>query len=209
MNPNLQIFFKRSIYVLVFGVLIAGIFYVITSQTDADFSSIGGSIAYGAVVVVMAGMSVLLVGFIVRSVWTAIMNRIDSIVLCCPDKKHDGLHIVASHYNSGGESESFSNYFHYYLDQNGKLHLSKRVEDEGTNISKSIAHLSEQTRLQLEPDRSRRFSIDSKTEDDKPKETTVPLSNGELHFLGYDGLMDYGFKVTFKVGEQVKWRVRI
>jgi hypothetical protein len=211
MNPNLRIFFKRSLYFIGFAALVAALFYGIKNFTPVDLSDIGGYIANGFVGLMVIGMTVLITGIVFRSVWTGIMNRVDTIVLCCPDKKYDGVHIVASHYNPGGEStEGFSNYFHYYLDQNGKLYLSKRVENDGREIRKSIQHLSEQTRLQLEPDPARATDVGSYTHDEnKATKVTMPLRQGELHFRGYEGWVDYGFKVTYMVGSQTKWRVTI
>lgn len=202
-------FFKRGIYVLVFAALIGAIYYSIVNFAEIDMSTIGSYLANGFVGLMMVLMVVVIGGFLLRSVWTGIMNRVDRVVLCCPDKNHDGIHIVAGHYNAGGESESFYNYFHYYLDGNGKLYLSKKVENEGREIVKSVVHLSEQTRLQLEPDRRKAVEVGSYKEDDKPTSVTVPFRKGELHFLGYEGLIDYGFKVVRRVNGRAKWRVRI
>src|SRR5687768_14401789 len=110
MNPNLQIFFKRSIYVILFATIVAALFYSITNLTTIDFSTIGSYLMYGLMGILMTGMFVFIVGLLFRSVWTGIMNRVDRIVLCCPDKNQNGVHIVASHYNPGGESESFSSF---------------------------------------------------------------------------------------------------
>ena len=129
--------------------------------------------------------------------------------MCCPDKTQHGIHIVGSHYNPGGESTSgFSSYFHYYLDLNGKLYLSKRIEDEGKELSKSILHLTEQTDLPLDPDVTQRVRSYNE-EEKKGIDTVLPVSKGKLHFRGYEGLLDYGFKVSFYVGDQRKWRVKI
>ena len=211
MNPNLQIFLKRSMYVLVFAAIAAALYYSIVTFTAIDLSAIGSYIMYGFFGLMMVGMFVLIIGVTFRSVWTGIMNRVDRIVLCCPDKKHDGVHIVASHYNPGGEStEGFNSYFHYYLDRKGKLYLSKKVEKEGAEISRSVQHLSEQTRLQLEPDIPQAVKVGSYSEgDNKVTDVTMRLGNGELHFRGYEGLIDYGFKVAYKADRQTKWVVRI
>ncbi len=211
MNPNLRIFFKRSVYVLVLAALVATMFYGVTNLTDIDLSAIGSYFMSGFVAVMVTGMSVLIIGFLLRVVWTGIMNRVDSITMCCPDKKHDGVHIVASHYNAGGEStDGFNSYFHYYLDDNGKLYLSKKVEKEGDDISKSLVHLSKQTRLQLDPDLKRAVRIGSNTDgDNNATDVTMKVGKGELRFRGYDGLMDYGFKVSYSVGGLVRWSVKL
>jgi hypothetical protein len=211
MNPNLRIFFKRSVYFLVFAAIAAATYYGITSFVDFDFSTITEYILYGLMGLMMTTMGVFITGLILRVVWTGIMNRVDTIVMCCPDKKYKGVHIVASHYNPGGEStEGFSSYFHYYLNENGKLYLSKKVDKDGNEIERSIDHLSAQTRLELEPDRERATRIGSYSDgDNKVNEVTVKIKKGELHFRGYEGLIDYGFKVSYNVGGETKWRVRI
>lgn len=138
------------------------------------------------------------------------MNRVDKIVLCCPDKTHGGVHMVAGHYNPGGEStEGFNSYFHYYLDPKGKLYLSKKVDDEGNDITRSLKHLSEQTRLPLEPDKQNTVKVGSNTEDDKPTQVMIPLNGGELHFRGYNVWIDYGFKVSFTLHGKIQWKVTI
>lgn len=153
MNPNLKIFFKRSVYVPVFAALITGLIYFILNFLDIDFSDIGSYVMYGLGGLMIAVMGVLFIGLVLRVVWTGIMNRADSIVTCCPDNIQEGIHLVCSHYSPGGEStEGFSSYFHYYIDHKGKLYLSKKVEEEGKDLSKSLLHLSEQTRLPLDPD---------------------------------------------------------
>jgi hypothetical protein len=210
MNPHLQIFLKRSVYVIVFAGIIAALFYGITNFTTIDLSAIGEYVMYGFFGLMMAAMFVLIIGVTFRSLWTGIMNRVDRIVLCCPDEKHDGVHIVASHYNPGGEStEGFNSYFHYYLDHKGKLYLSKKVEDEGSEIAKSIQHLSAQTRLHLKPDMRKSVRIGSNTDDNNATVVTMQLSKGELHFRGYDGLIDYGFRVAYTVAGETKWRITI
>lgn len=210
MNPNLRIFFKRSVYAVVFALIIIALYYGITNATTIDLSVIGGYVANGFLGLMMASMIVLIVGVVSRSVWTGIMNRADHVVLCCPDKNHNGVHIVASHYNPGGEStEGFSSFFHYYLDLQGKLYLSKKVDGEGTNIARSIDHLSVQTRLSLEPDKGKKIEIGSNTYDGKATDIVMQLTNGTLHFRGYDGLIDYGFKVTYATSGQRKWVMRI
>ena len=159
----------------------------------------------------IAIISILFIGLVVRVVWTGIMNRTDTIVKCCPDKNQDGIHIVGSHYNPGGEStEGFSSYFHYYIDQKGKLYLSKKVEEDGNELTKSTLHLSEQTHLQLEPDLKSSVRIGSYSEDDKNgKDVTIKINNGELRFRGYEGLIDYGFKVSFHIRNRKKWALKI
>jgi hypothetical protein len=211
MNPNLRIFFKRSVYVIVFGALIAAGFYGVMNFTDIDFSVVGEYIMYGMMGLMMTVMGVLIIGLVLRVVWTGVMNRVDSIVKCCPDKNNDGVHIIASHYNPGGEStEGFSSYFHYYLSEKGKLFLSKKVYAEGNDIKASLEHLSKQTGLELEPDLERGNGIGSYSNgENTPTVVTMRVRKGELHFLGYEGLIDYGFKVTYKVKDQVKWKVRI
>jgi hypothetical protein len=210
MNPNLKNFFKRSFYVLVIAALISALFYGTTNFTDIDLSSIGEYAMYGFMGLVMTGMFVLIMGVVLRTVWTGIMNRVDTIVKCCGDKNNDGVHIVASHYNPGGEStEGFSSYFHYYIDKKGKLYLSKKVDNDGDDIERSILHLSEQTGLQLKPDLERGMRIGSYSDNDKGADVTMRINKGELHFRGYEGLIDYGFKVTYAMGGQTKWRVTI
>lgn len=211
MNPNLRIFFKRSVYVIAFGALIAAGFYGVMNFTEIDLSVVGEYIMYGMMGLMMTAMGVLIIGLVLRVAWTGIMNRVDSIKKCCPDKNNDGVHIIASHYNPGGEStEGFSSYFHYYLSEKGKLFLSKKVDDDGRDIKRSLQHLSEQTRLQLEPDMDRGVDIGSYSNGDSvPAEARVRIRKGELHFLGYEGLIDYGFKVTYNVKQQTKWRVKI
>jgi hypothetical protein len=111
----------------VFAAIAAATYYGITSFVDFDFSTITEYILYGLMGLMMTTMGVFITGLILRVVWTGIMNRVDTIVMCCPDKKYKGVHIVASHYNPGGEStEGFSSYFHYYLNETGKLYLSKK-----------------------------------------------------------------------------------
>jgi hypothetical protein len=211
MNPNLRIFFKRSAYFLVFTAIAVAAYYGITSFVDFNFSTITEYLMYGLMGLMMTLMGALILGLILRVVWTGIMNRVDTIEMCCPDKKQKGVHIVASHYNPGGEStDGFSSYFHYYLDEKGKLYLSKKVDKDGDEIERSLHHLSAQTRLELEPDHERATRIGSYSDgDNKVNEATIRIKKGELHFRGYEGWIDYGFKVSYKVGDQIKWRVKI
>lgn len=213
MNPNLKIFFKRSVYVLVFATLITGLIYIIIilNFLDIDSTNVGSYLMHGLGGLMIAVMGVLFIGLILRVVWTGIMNRADSIVMCCPDNIQEGIHLVCSHYSPGGEStEGFSSYFHYYIDQKGKLYLSKKVEDDGKGLSKSILHLSEQTRLQLDPDLKSSVRIGSyDDEETKGKDVTIKINKGELIIQGYEGLIDYGFKVRFRIREQTTWSVKI
>lgn len=211
MNPNLRIFFKRSIYVAVFAIFVAAMVYSVPNVLDLDASTIGGYIMYGLGGFMMIVIGVLFLGLIIRVVWTSIMNRTDTIVMCCPDKNQEGVHLVCSHYNPGGEStEGFSSYFHYYIDDKGKLHLSKKVDNDGRELTRSLAHLSEQTRLQLDPDLTQSKHIGSYSSGDNTcTDEIIQLSTGELHFLGYEGLIDYGFKITYKAAGQLKWKVTI
>jgi hypothetical protein len=210
MNPNLRIFFKRCIYALVIVALIAAAFYGTMNFTEIDLSVIGEYVTYGFMGLMMTGMFVLIIGVVLRTVWTGIMNRVDTIVMCCGDKNNDGVHIIASHYNPGGEStDGFSTYFHYYIDNKGKLFLSKKVDKDGDDIERSIPHLSEQTGLRLEPDLERGQRIGSYSDDDKRTDVKMRINKGELHFRGYEGLIDYGFKVAYHEHNQIKWCVRI
>jgi hypothetical protein len=208
MNPNLRIFFKRSVYVLVAAALIGTLFYSL--QNVIDWSEIGSYLMYGFMGFMMILMGVLITGVVVRTVWTGIMNRTDTIIKCYPDKIQDGVHLICSHYNPGGEStEGFNSYFHYYIDHKGKLYLSKKVDKDGDDLTRSLLHLAEQTRLQLDPDKENSKRIGSYSNDDKPLDQTMPVRQGELHFRGYEGLIDYGFKVSLLIGGQTRWRVRI
>lgn len=162
----------------------------------------------GFMMVLMFG---LIGGVILRTVWGSIMNRADTIVLCCPDKQSEGVHIIASHYNPGGESsEGFSDYLHYYLTEHGKLYLSKKVQKDGSDITKSLEHLSHQTRLQLNPDQERGVRIGAHTDgDDNGTDVIIALKNAEVHFHGYEAWIDYGFKIHYTVQRKIKWKVRI
>jgi hypothetical protein len=208
MNPNLRLFLKGSVYFLGFAGLIGILVYTIPG---AILATIGSYAMYGFMGLVMLLMGGLILGVVLRTVWTGIMNRTDSIVKCCADKRQDGIHLVCSHYNPGGEStEGFSSYFHYYIDRKGTLYLSKKVEKEGNDLAKSLQHLSDQTRLQFDPDLKQSKRIGSYTDgESNPTETTVQIRNGELYFKGYEGLIDYGFKVRFLVEGKTLWRVRI
>lgn len=137
MNPNLQVFFKRTIYFVVFAGLLVAMFYSITELTSIDFASIGSYIAYGFLGIMVAGVFVLIIGFTMKSVWTGIMNRADSIDLFCPDQNHRGIHLIVRHYQHGGESEGYDSYLHYYIDNQGKF-LSKKIGDEGQKINESL-----------------------------------------------------------------------
>lgn len=194
-----------------FAIGMAAVFYGIRSMIEFDLSALVGYLMDGLVWFMVALMSVLFIGFIFRVVWTGIMNRTNTIVMCCPDKTQEGVHIVGNHYNPGGEStEGYNSYFHYYLDGNGKLYLSKRVENDGSELSKSIPHLAEQTRLPLDPDLTKRLRIGSYNDDDKKgMDTVIPLRKGKLHIRGYEGLLDYGFKVSFYADDGMKWCVKM
>ena len=210
MNPNLKIFFKRGIYVLLFAALTAGIVYTLPNLLGIELSNIGTYVMYGLGGLMIFVVIVLFTGLMIRVAWTSIMNRTDSIDVCCPDNHQDGIHLVCSHYNPGGESESFDTYYHYYIDNKGKLYLSKKVKEDGNDLTKSIPHLSEQTRLQLDPDLKSSIRIGSYDADDKKdKDITIKMNKGELCFRGYEGLIDYGFKVSFHIRNQTKWSVRI
>lgn len=67
MNPNLRIFLVRSIYVLVFGAIVAALFYGITHFTTIDLSALGEYIMYGFFGLMMAGMFALILGVILRA----------------------------------------------------------------------------------------------------------------------------------------------
>jgi hypothetical protein len=194
-----------------FAALLAGIVYIIPKFVDIDFTDLGSYLLYGLGGLMIAVIGVLFIGLVVRVVWTGIMNRADSIAMCCPDNLHGGVHLVCSHYNPGGEtSEGFSSYFHYYVDAKGKLYLSKKVKEDGKDLSNSIQHLAEQLRLQLDPDIKSAHRIGSYDSDDiKGKDVTIKINKGELRFRGYEGLIDYGFKVSFYIKDQMKWSIKL
>jgi hypothetical protein len=211
MNPNLHAFFTRSLYVVLFVAIAAGLFYVVDHFTTIDLSVVGEYIMYGFFGATMVFMFVLIIGVMLKSLWVEIMNRADSIVLCCPDRHQDGVHIVAMHHHAGGESTSgFSSYLHYYIDNNGKSFLSKKVKEEGKSIGNSLEELSEKTQKKISPNLQFAIEIGSNTDgDDAPKISTISISNGTLHVRGYDGLIDYGFKLELVEGHRTRWRMRI
>src|SRR5690242_20151465 len=98
MNPNLKIFFKHSGYVLLFAAVIGGLVYALPELLDINFSGVGEYVMYGLGGLMIAVVIILFTGLILRVAWTGIMNRADSIDMCCPDNSHDGIHLVCSHY---------------------------------------------------------------------------------------------------------------
>jgi hypothetical protein len=118
---------------------------------------------------------------------------------------HNGIHLVVRHYNPGGETtDGFDSYLHYYIETDGKSFLSKKVSNEGKSIADSLHELSKKAKKTLAPDPHKAITVGSNTDgDNTPKVLTLTLGKGELHLKGYDGLMDYGFKLIFITGNQI------
>src|SRR5688500_15927969 len=132
MNPNLLIFLKRSAFLVAIAALMTLLFYLIDQFTSVDLQQIGEYAMYAFFAVVMGFMMVLMIGITFKSVLTGIMRRSDNIFLCCPDKKHRGIHIIGKHFFSGGEtSDGYDAFHHYYINiDDGKMFLSKKIKGE-------------------------------------------------------------------------------
>lgn len=208
MNPNLVIFLKRFlIFILIAGLCFA-VYYIIQTYTQFDLEKLGTYIMYGFFGLVMAFMMVLIIGVTFKSVWINIMRRSDNIDVCCPDKHHDGIHIIGRHYFSGGElSDGYTAYHHYYITlSEGRMFLSKKIESE-KDFTRSLHELSVKTKLDLHPDVSRAINVGPNTDrDDRPRTCDLKLANGNVRITGFDNLVDFGFRIVYSQDNKVRWR---
>ncbi len=212
MNPNLSVFLKRFFIVTIVIVALAVSGYYIVEVADIDIASIAESAMEIFLGIFVAFMAVLVTGFIVRIFWTGIMNRADSILLCCADHNGTGIHIVARHYHPGGEYTSgYHSYMHYYIDvQSGKAWLSKKVMNDGDDITNSVKHLYTKTKTTHSPDTTTAVKVGSNTNfKEGAAAVSLTLHAGKLILLGYEGLMDYGFKLHFESQGRELWKMRI
>jgi hypothetical protein len=212
MNPNLAVFLKRS---LVFSLIVAGFglgIFFLRQEGILNFEVLGTYLMKGLLGFMVTVMSVLMVGVILRLTWTGIMNRADAIQFCCPDTNGDGIHLITTHYHAGGESsEGFNTFSHYFIVlSEGKAFLSKKVKDEGNDITQSLTELNVKTTMQLCPDKSNAVSVGSNTSGDNiPTNVITKICNGTLEIKGYDGLIDYGFKLKFTTSSGRAWTMRL
>jgi hypothetical protein len=210
MNPNLAVFFRR---LLIFGVIagvVVGAVYVIDQYTTFDLEKAGTSIMYGFFGFVMALMMALIIGVTFKIVWVNIMRRSDNILLCCPDKQHDGIHIIGKHYFSGGDSgDGYDAYHHYYIRlSDGRVFQSRKIQDE-SNINKSLQELSAKLNLDLQPDTGKALKVGSHTsggDDEKRFSGMMKLRGGELKITGFDHWIDFGFRLTYMKNQNRVWR---
>jgi len=212
MNPNLVIFLRRSAIFMAFCLLIYLIFYLIKTHTQLSLDTIFAVLFKVFFYVVMAGMMALIIGITLKEVWSGIMSRSDSILLCCLDKSSDGVHIIASHYHSGGDSgDGYTSYRHYYiLFETGKIYMSKKLSNE-KDLSKSISDLQDQVEKKLSPDKATSVEVGSyEDEDDKTVRRSLRTVNGLLQINGFRHLLDYGFRLSYLDNhERLKWRRKI
>lgn len=208
MNPNLVVFLKRSlILILVAGVCLA-LYFVIQTYTHIDLKEIGTYIMYGFFGLIMTFMMVLIIGVTFKSVWTNIMRRTDNIEVCCPDKHHEGVHIIGRHYFSGGElSDGYTAYHHYYISlSDGRMFLSKKIDNE-KDFTRSLQEIATNSKLDLYPDVSKAINVGPHTDsDDRPRTAELKLPKGVLNIDGFDHWLDFGFRVAYFYDDKVRWR---
>jgi hypothetical protein len=208
MNPNLLIFIKRLLIVLLAIAACISIYYAIREFTNLDLAKIGGYIMYGFFGITMAFVMALIVGVMLKSLWVEIMRRTDSILLCAPDKHHDGIHVVGKHYHSGGDAgDGYDSYHHYYIRlSDGRMYLSKKITKEN-QIDKSLIDLSAKTNLNLQADLGRSISVGSNVGgDDVPANTNLSLPEGKLTIKGFDNWLDFGFRLSYARNGKIIWR---
>jgi hypothetical protein len=210
MNPNFIIFLKTSAKVIAAGFFVFLIIYVITTYTAIDLEKIGAYAMYGFFGFVMVFMMALIIGVTLKSIWVNVMRRTGNITLCCLDANNEGVHIVGSHYFSGGEStDGYYSYHHYFIRlSDGKMFMSKKIKDE-KHLSASVEELMRQTKLQLKPNLAATISVGGNTDDDVPTHRILSVPNGELHIHGFENWLDEGFKVSLRKDSIVKWQRRI
>jgi hypothetical protein len=212
MNPNLAIFLKRTVLFLLVSTLIVVAAYLVDRYSSIDLMAIGAYIMYGFFGLGMALMMVLIIGVTFKSVWVEIMRRSNAIVLCCADQGELGIHIVARHYHSGGDGgDGYDSFRHYYIKTDkGTAYMSTRTKGkDGSDVTGSLLELSKKTGRNLSFDKTKSVTVGSNTEEDKPVNAVLKLSSGMLLIKGYDGMMDYGFKLSFHANDIRKWSMRI
>jgi hypothetical protein len=208
-NPHLVIFIKRIGITAAIGVTLYFLYILLSTYTSIDFAGIGSYIMYGFFGLTVGGMFVLVIGIMLKSVWTGILGRSETIYYCCPDKNGDGLHVISKHYFPGGETtDGYDAFYHYYIRlSDGRIHLSKKLNDE-KSISRSTADLEEKHRLQLSPDLSRKTEIGHYTDsDEKTVSESFTLKAGTIDVKSFNSLLDYGFRISYMDhSKRVRWR---
>jgi hypothetical protein len=208
MNPNLLIFFRRLLICMIIVAACVVLYYAIRQFTNLDLAKIGGYVMYGFFGITMTFMMALIVGVMLKSVWVEIMRRTDNILLCAPDKQHDGVHIIGKHYHSGGDSgDGYDSYHHYYIRlSDGRMYLSKKITTE-KQLGKSIAELSGKVKLNLEADTGKSISVGPNVDgDDIPASNSMNLSEGQLNIKGFDNWLDFGFRLSYTRSGKTSWR---
>jgi hypothetical protein len=197
MNPNLAIFFRRFAIFLVCIFLMAIAVYGL-SFLSIDFTILGAWMLQGFYAIVIVGMMGLMIGIVLREVWTNILRRTESIILCCPDEKGDGIHIIGQHYFSGGDSgDGYNSYQHYYFRKaDGKVYLSRKAKDKNS-YHDSLTELSTKTGQKLKPSASAQHEIGYYKNDEKTIEKMINLPDGKLQIKSFENWFDYGFRISY------------
>jgi hypothetical protein len=210
MNPNLLNFLKTSAKILIAGCFLFVIFYVINNYTTIDLEKIGGYVLYGFFGITMAFMMVLIIGVMAKSLWISIMRRTGNIIFCCLDVNKAGVHIVGTHYVSGGDAgDGYYSYHHYFITlDDGRMFMSKKIKDE-KDLNLSLEDLGRQTKLSLKPNLSAAIAVGGNTDDDVPTLRVMPVPGGELHIRGFENWFDEGFRIFLMESSRVKWKRHI
>jgi hypothetical protein len=208
MNPNLLFFLRSSAKVLAIGILLFLVVYLIDAYTIIDIEKIAAYLMYGFFAVVMVFMMALIIGITFKSIWISVMRRTGNIAFCCLDSTNEGIHIIGSHYFSGGDSgDGYYSYHHYFIRlSDGKLFMSKKIKDE-KQITNSLQDLSAQTKLPLKLNSTVRVEVGSNVDgDDVATRRVLQTPDGDLTIQGFESWLDEGFRISLSKESKIKWR---
>jgi hypothetical protein len=206
MNPNLAIFLRRALIAMAL-IGCGGVLFLLFGYLQVDLNMLFDWVAKGFFGLLIAGMMILIIGVVVRELWTNIMRRSETIKFICEDASEKGIHIIGSHYFSGGDTgDGYSSFHHYFLRLDGKIFLSKKVDDE-KDLSRSLKDLSDQLKFQLSPRKENSTEIGYYKNDDKLFEKEMKLRNGKIVVKSFENWIDYGFAVAYLDNQgKRKWR---
>lgn len=208
MNPNLRIFLKRTaIFLLGSGALIAAGYFFFT-YTSISIKNVAAFLFKIFMGILMTGMTVLILGLLFKEIITGILRRAERIELLCADENEKGIHVITTHYHSGGDAgDGFSSYPHYYiLLADGHIFLSRKIT--GTrDDQRSLEFLASRMKTPLSYRKDGAISIPGYDEDEKKHaEGQVEIGPYTVKARSYRNWFDYGFRITCRKDGKFCWK---
>jgi hypothetical protein len=217
MNPHLSIFFRGLLIFLLSIAVIAAIVTMIILYAEITFEELSGYILTGILYVtgVIGGGIVLflIVGIMMKEVFTNIFCRADHILIVSEDSKNGGVHIITDHYYSGGDGDGYYGYCHYFIEfSKGKLFLSRNMKT-AEDTARSIEDLTSITKRNLSINLNDKFVSPASSGngvDTIKINLDIKFSEYKFNIREYDNLIDYGFKILcYTNSGNLLWKKKI